>query len=819
MAFISRTIALSLAISLAVGCATDDTPNPRDNTTNGMDAGQDTEVDTNDTVLELRGISPDQGSVAGGTTLTLSGRGFQTGMSVKFGDADGLSVVVLTTRQATVVAPAASMPGPVDIIVTNPDSATDMLPGAYTYVEAPDPQVGFCRLAAQSPVTAILGQDLPSLYAEVFMEGVTQGAGQGPGIEGELGWGTGDPAQFTFIGMSYNVDKDGLNPGDLSNDEYGAVPQIPSTGTLSYVARFRAHGRTDWVYCDLDGSDNGADQLGSITIQEAQQPTITYCQVQNISPVNATTGIETERLYAFVYADGITPGAGQGSGIQGELGYGPTGGDLSTFTYTNMVYNTDLDGTTPGDLANDEYSGRLKVSTAGTYDYAARFKTTTGDWMYCDLEGRQGEGARPSLIVTDPVAPTVGFCNTQPATRSALSNTDIADLTALLFVAGSTNAAGKGAGVVAELRYGPKNAAPATWTHVVTPTYLRDEDGLTPGDMANDVYTATIPGQAAGDYGYAYRFSTDGGTNWTWCDTTGTPPFEATEVGSLEVRDAFVNLPDSCNTQYPAIQPNVVVGQSIVVFGRVTEANVTGLGSPNADLKAELLVGPATANPATDLAQFVKIPATLRTMGVIDPAPGEDEYEATYAVPAAGAYAVAYRFSADGGQNWSVCDFDGTTTPSEFDVKRIGQVSVFEASQVPNLIDYCNIWQSNLAVNQADPAPSVTIETFEAGLTDSGAFMASSIEAQVGVGPFFANPALPGVFTWSAAMPYKGPRPGAPNNQEYEADAYTTAPQPGSYSIAVRVRRAGTTAWAYCDTNNSTMDYFLNQSAQLFVSP
>ena len=96
--------------------------------------------------------------------------------------------------------------------------------------------------------------------------------------------------------------------------------------------------------------------------------------------------------------------------------------------------------------------------------------------------------------------------------------------------------------------------------------------------------------------------------------------------------------------------------------------------------------------------------------------------------------------------------------------------------------------------------------------------MAGDLEAEVGYGPVLANPALPGVFTW-AALAYKGPRPGVPNNQEYEGPVYDVAPNAGSYAAAVRVRRAGSTAWSYCDTNNSTMNYFADQAAQLTVTP
>jgi hypothetical protein len=800
-------------------CATDDTP---ERSNNGVDSGVDAGTDTSEEVLDLRSLLPAQGNVSGGTTVTLSGRGFQSGMTVTFANTPGTSVVVLTSRQATVVTPATTMPAAVDVVATNPDNTTSTLPGAFTFVEALDPQIGFCQLQAQSPATALIGQDFPALFAIAFMEGVTQGEGQGAGIEAELGWGNGDPAQFAFTPMTYNVDKDGLAPGDLSNDEYGATLEIPTTGEFSYIARMRVQGRPDWVYCDLDGSENGADTPGIIRVSEAQMPTISFCQLQAQSPASAITGEDSERLYAFVYAEGLTPGDGQGSGITGELGWGVQGATPQDFNWTAATYNVDIDGATPGDKANDEYGAKLKASTAGSYDYLARFKTSTGDWLYCDLDGSSnGSDDRGTLDVVDPVLPTIGFCSTQTAQVSNLSGQPSTAIRGAVFVAGVTNGAGAGAGIISELRYGATGSAPNTWSGTVTGTYAEDADGLNQGDLANDVYTSVIPAQTQGDYDYAYRFSLDGGMNWTWCDTSGSPPFDANELGLLETRDVVVNLPDTCRLQFPAVVTSALVGQSVTVFGRVTEGVITGTGTQAANLKAELLVGLATDDPAVTPAAFMTIPATLRTTGVINPGPNEDEYEASFVGTSAGEYAFTYRFSVDNGQNWSYCDLDSTTTASTYKRSKIGYARVFEAASAPNLIDYCNVWQSTLSAALADDSPVVTIETFEAGLTDM-TFTGSEIEAEIAYGAVSNNPALPGAYTWNPTLlPYKGPRAAAPNNQEYEGRVYATTAKPaaGAYSVAVRVRRTGTNAWAYCDTNNTTMNFFVDQTTSLTVTP
>lgn len=803
-------VSFSAAALLVTGCATDDSPEGQNN--NLPDTGVDAGNDVGEEVLDLRSVEPSQGNLAGGTMVSLSGRGFVSGMTVQFGDAQATQVLVRTSRQATAVTPAATAPGAVDVIVTNPDQTQSKMPGAYTYVEAADPQVGFCQLQPQSPVSYTLGDDAPNLYAVLFAEGVTQGAGQGQGLEAELGWGSGDPANFEYVPMVYNVDKDGLTPGDLANDEYGAPLAIPSTGEFQYMARARGVGRRGWIYCDLDGSDNGAEAPGIINVTEPAAPTIEFCQLQAQSPASATTGEDSERLHAFVYANGVTPGDGQGTGIVGELGFGT--GDPTGFDFVPMNYNGDIDGPNAGDKANDEYGARLRSNVAGDYAYVARFKAADGPWVYCDLDGSaNGVDAPGEFSVSDPPVPTVGFCQTNTAALTALSGQASAAIEGTVFSAGITAGSGMGAGVQAELVYGPWSQSPTSWTNKVVATYEADRDGLNAGDLANDVYTAVIPSQVQGDYGFAYRFSLDAGATWTYCDTSGSPPFEDTAVGELEVRDVVVNLADSCKLQFPAIMTSALIGEDLTVFGRVTEAGKTGTGILHPDLRAEVLVGAENLDPVADLASFQKFPASLSTAGVINPAPGEDEFAAVFNLGTAGAFVMAYRFSVDGGQNWRTCDLDPTTP---FDRKQAGHISVFDAASAPDLVDYCNVWQTGWTVSTADSAPTVTIETYEGGVTDSGSFAGTELEAEVGFG--VGNPAINGAFSWKA-MDYKGPRPAAPNNQEYETTLYGAAPASGSYDVAARVRRAGSGAWVYCDTNNSTMNYLPAAAAKLVVNP
>ncbi|MFE9141994.1 IPT/TIG domain-containing protein, partial [Streptomyces tubercidicus] len=83
----------------------------------------------------LSGITPNQGSTAGGNTVTLTGTQLTGATSVTFGGTPATSVTVLSATQITAVVPA-STAGPVDVTVTTPGGSST-LPKAYFYVSAP----------------------------------------------------------------------------------------------------------------------------------------------------------------------------------------------------------------------------------------------------------------------------------------------------------------------------------------------------------------------------------------------------------------------------------------------------------------------------------------------------------------------------------------------------------------------------------------------------------------------------------------------------------------------------------------------------------
>jgi hypothetical protein len=80
-------------------------------------------------------VTPVSGPVAGGTSVTIAGANFRTGMSVKFGPNDATSISLNSATQMTVTTPPGPA-GPVNVIVTNIEHEAAQLVNGFTYVGA-----------------------------------------------------------------------------------------------------------------------------------------------------------------------------------------------------------------------------------------------------------------------------------------------------------------------------------------------------------------------------------------------------------------------------------------------------------------------------------------------------------------------------------------------------------------------------------------------------------------------------------------------------------------------------------------------------------
>jgi len=82
--------------------------------------------------LSVTSVSPTSGRTAGGTAVTISGSGFQSGATVAFGGNAATKVIVVSPASITAATPPHPA-GTVTITVTNPNRQSATLLNAYTY--------------------------------------------------------------------------------------------------------------------------------------------------------------------------------------------------------------------------------------------------------------------------------------------------------------------------------------------------------------------------------------------------------------------------------------------------------------------------------------------------------------------------------------------------------------------------------------------------------------------------------------------------------------------------------------------------------------
>ncbi len=84
----------------------------------------------------VSGVSPNSGSTAGGTAVTITGTNFASGARVTFGGAAASNVVVTNSTTITASTPAGSA-GAVMVTVSNPGGQSGGLANAFTYIAPP----------------------------------------------------------------------------------------------------------------------------------------------------------------------------------------------------------------------------------------------------------------------------------------------------------------------------------------------------------------------------------------------------------------------------------------------------------------------------------------------------------------------------------------------------------------------------------------------------------------------------------------------------------------------------------------------------------
>jgi hypothetical protein len=521
-------------------------------------------------------------------------------------------------------------------------------PGAINHGCDTDPlPTPWCRL--QAPPTMSLQENTTgTVYGRVYVEGVTpttDGVDADPRLRLQAGVGPDGalpelaPGLWTWSDAEPNEDYGTGSPShEPSNDEYVATITAPAlggspSGVRDYAFRASGDGGTTWVYCDgdagdgQDGSEDGyqPENAGALTIT----PEPDLCDPNPCTNPGPDVCLDDTRL-------GRAPTVGDCDTVAGEpvctyppsvihctvfdgicldaecvsLPGFPGGGDV---VITELMVAAAGGASDPGEwieLYNtNEIPYRLHGCTLGTDEAPAQFRFGEGLTIAADSRVVVAASDGPDTAGV-PVAQVWSGFSLNDAGQS-LRLTCNGNLVDRMTYIGADIEAGRSWQLTTEATSASGNDSAANWCG------------------------------AFSEFGDAERLGTPGATN---------PPCSLAEPW--------------CRYQGPW-PLNVVENASEVAYGRVYIEGLTdqtGGGDPDDRLIAAAGYGNVDTDPAND-ASWVWFDAALNdAYGLTSPNYEEnnDEYQATIVAPDVPGvprnFDVAFRFSSDGGENWTYCD-------------------------------------------------------------------------------------------------------------------------------------------------------------------
>ena len=426
-------------------------------------------------------------------------------------------------------------------------------------------------------------------------------------------------------------------------------------------------------------------------------PMVDFCALQFPLDIEARAG-EQLQIFGVVYEPGLTdlsPRSDPTDRIEGQAGAGPAGTDPAAddgWAWRGGAPNPEWDGVEAGQPNNDEYMAAFGVALEGDYDLAWRFRLDGGAWTYCDRDPGSEDGYAPEdaghLTATPPPPPppegAIRFTEVMydPHDQLAEGDAEWFELTSVADAEHSLGGcvvgdAGGGEVVLEPLTLGPgqvallaRDANPEVnggLRPVQVFGFGLGNDGDTLTLTCGDVEVARLQYGVRGAWPLArqYAISLDPGAAdpddaGAWCRvrTTYFPGHHGTPGAPNPPCDVPV---DSCRFQHP-LEAARAPGVEVTAYGRVFQGGVTDR-TPQVDvdplLRLEAGYGPAQSDPADDGWTWLAAAPNAGWDGAAAGLPDHDEYQRGLAIDDEGAYALAYRASADDGRTWTVCDGGG----------------------------------------------------------------------------------------------------------------------------------------------------------------
>ncbi len=476
--------------------------------------------------------------------------------------------------------------------------------------------------------------------------------------------------------------------GSIGGDGVAIQRDDEGTWCVASAVYFEAQGEPETAHRGTPGEPNRLCP---------PPPLVDFCALQFPLDVEARAG-EQLQVFGVVYEPGLTDvseGVDPTDRIEGQAGAGPAGTDPAAgedWAWRDAAPNPDWDGVEAGQPNNDEYVASLGVPVEGDYDLALRFRLDGGAWTYCDRGAGSDDGYASEdaghLTATPPPPPppqgAVRFTELMydPHDQLAEADAEWIELTnvgdAEHSLGGCVLADGGGGEVVLEpLTLGPGEAA----------LLARDDDaevngGLQPvqvfrfglgnqGDTVTltcgEVEVARLEYGVGGAWPEARQYSIsldpgaeDPGAAGSWCRVR--PTYTVGHHGTPGAPNPPCEVAvDRCRFQHP-LEAARAPGVEVTAYGRLYQEGVTDQ-TPQVDADALLRVeagyGPGGSDPEDDGWTWLAAAPNAGWDGEAAEQPNDDEYQRGLTIDDEGAYALAYRASADDGRSWTVCEGGG----------------------------------------------------------------------------------------------------------------------------------------------------------------
>jgi uncharacterized protein YhjY with autotransporter beta-barrel domain len=305
--------------------------------------------------VSVTSSSPEDGPEAGGTVVTILGKGFVSGAKVKFGALAATSVTLLDSGRITATAPAGK--GQVYIVVTNPDGAISATTNEARFLYLGKPVVtGIDQryVAVEGgPTLTITGQSFTGATAVKF------GNASSPNIRVQDGFLQAEIPPGTF-GTTVDVLVVTPRGTSVANAEtkltYGFPPTVssvsPGSGPFAGGTVVTVQGTG---FTQVKSVKFGSTPAASFTVNSANQITATTAAApaETVS-VAITTAVGTNTIYPqgnFTYLGGpavstISPATGPATGgtsltITGSGFQGASGVKFGQAAATSFTVNSD----------------------------------------------------------------------------------------------------------------------------------------------------------------------------------------------------------------------------------------------------------------------------------------------------------------------------------------------------------------------------------------------------------------------------------------------------------------------------------------------